>query len=959
MRKAGLTRFLLATCASVALASGAQAQDATPLESGVAAPEADPPRVDTPAAVTNSASGEIVVTGSRLQASGFQAPTPVTVLGTALLNQRAPSTIADVVNEIPAFRQTVTNTQSQRANGNGGQNQVDLRGLGVVRTLVLVNGRRHVPSNNNGSIDVNLIPTPLVDRVEVVTGGASAAYGSDAVSGVVNFILNDRLEGIRGTAQYGISEYGDNIEPTLSLGGGFSFGDGRGHFVAGGDFSDNKGVGTIYSRKWGRKQAGLVSFGSAATRGDLPAQGLLNDVTYSTQADGSVINSGPLRGIRFGENGTTSPFQYGTVYGNLMVGGSNPPDANPFGNWNLRVPVRRYTGMASLNYEFSDAFTAFAEFGYGNVRSEGFTTYHQAASLIVPIGNPFIPASVRAAMVANNLSSISVGRYETQLGGYLLDSRTETKRGTIGFKGKIAENWSWDAYATHGVSDGDQILKTNIFEGNYLAATYVVAGPNGTPVCGPLGTNPNLTPARAAQVQPGCVPFNIFGRESPSDAALDYVRYRSQNETRYEQNVYAANLNGEPFSTWAGPVSLALGIEHRREEASSSADPFGRQNVGLANNGSTYEGSVKITEGYAEVGVPLAKDMAFARALDLNGAIRRTHYSSSGSVTTWKLGATWEPVEAIRLRVTRSRDIRAANIGELFSQRSATFTASFLNPINNRTGPVNVVSGGNPNLKPEVARNWTAGIVLQPTWEWARGFRASVDYFDVDIKGVIATVAATDIALRCAQGLTEYCSLITFDNSPAGISDIQTVPANLNRLKTSGFDVEVAYRVPLDAIGVPGQLDLRSLTTITRHLTRSDAATSIDRAGSGALGGVPSWSNNTTVSYALGAVTNTFQFRYTPSLKADATLIGPDDDNFDPKLPNSINVNRFPASMYVNYTLQFDVKTSKGNSMQLFTVVNNLLNKTPPDYSLIAFVAGGNPYELIGRSYKVGARFKL
>jgi iron complex outermembrane recepter protein len=909
--------------------------------------DAAPSDAATEAAVDQ---GEIVVTGTRLQNGGFLAPTPVTVLGQQTFEQRAPSSVSDVVNDLPAFRQTATNTQNQRGNGNGGQNRVDLRGLGSERTLVLVDGRRHVPTNLTGTLDTNMIPTPLVERIEVVTGGASAAYGSDAVSGVVNFILKDHVEGVHITAQSGISQQGDNSEQTVSFSTGATFADGRGKLVVGGDWSQNKGVSTLYSRDWGRKQPCLFSYGALAARGSNPAQGYANNCTYSQQSDGGLINAGPLRGIAFDTAGNPMTIQFGTVYSNLMVGGNLGPDANPFGNWNIRAPSKRLNGLVKASFDLSDAFSVYVQGGFGRMRNQGLSSYHQAPSLIVPITNPFIPQTIKDRMVALGLQSITVGRYETQLGGYKLLATNDVYRLVGGVKGDLGGSWKVDAYYEMGRTNGHQLINTNIFEGNYLAATYVVQGPNG-PVCGPLATNPNMTAARAAQVLPGCVPFNIFGRTAPSQAAKDYITYRGDNQTHYEQDVASASISGSPFETWAGPVSVAAGFEHRKETAFSLADPYGQQVVALSNNGSTYSGAVTVNEGFAEVGVPLIKDASFTKSLDLNGAVRRTHYSTSGSVTTWKLGTTWEPTDWLRLRVTRSRDIRAANITELFQTRAIGITASFLNPINNKTGPINTISGGNPNLKPEIAKNWTAGAVLQPKGA-LEGLRLSVDYFNVDISNVIATVAAADIARRCANGLQEYCALIVFDNSASGISTIQQTPANLNRLKTDGFDIEAAYRLPIGR----GRLDLRSLTTYTRHLTTIDAVSNIDRAGTGALGGVPHWVNNTSLSYNIDGFTNTFQLKYTSPIRGDATLIGPDDPAYNPALSNSINVNHFPAAAYLNWTLQYDVKTGDNRTFQIFGIVNNVFDKDPADYAIVAFASGGNPYDVVGRTYKVGVR---
>jgi outer membrane receptor protein involved in Fe transport len=894
----------------------------------------------------------IVVTGSRLQ-SGFQTPTPVTVVGTQSFEQRAVTTIAEAVNELPSFRQTTTNTQTQRGNGNGGQNGVDLRGLGRNRTLVLLDGRRFVPTNIGGTIDINQIPTPLISRVEVVTGGASAAYGSDAVSGVVNFIVKDRIDGVEGTYQYGQTTRGDSKEPGFSLAAGTTFLNGRGRIVVGGDWSDNKGMGTIYSRDYGREQYGFVQFGSVATRGGLPAQGLVPNVTRSGQTDGSVIISGPLKGTAFGAGGAPFQLQYGQVYSDLMIGGNNGPDASPFGRWLMAAPSRRYNGLARVTYDVTDTMSVWAEYGYAFQQSDTEITYHQTASMVVPISNPYIPAATRAAMIANNLSSITIGRYESELNGYLFDIHDITNRGAAGIKGEFG-GIRWDASYSHGVAKGHSILFTNIAEGNWLAATYVVPGPNGQPICGPLATNPNIG-SRAGQVTPGCQPFNIFGRNSASQEAKDYIRGTSDTATRIVQDLVQANVSAEPFSTWAGPVALAAGGEWRKEQATSQQNAFSILTPGLSNNGSTYGGSVTVHEGYLEAGVPLARDMAFAQTFDLNGAVRRTHYDTSGSVTTWKVGATWDVNDWLRLRGTRSRDIRAPNITDLFASGGRGITASGSNPIKGTTGALFTQSGGNPNLTPEIADSVTAGVVLQPSGALS-GLRVAVDYFSVDIEDVISSVSATNILNRCAQGLQEYCSLIDFDNSPFGIAQVRTQPANLDRLKTSGVDFELAYRVPLDNWNIPGDLTVQNFTTWVDTLATTDAVGTIDRAGV-ARGGVPEWTSNLNFTYRINRLSNSIQFKYNSAVIGDADLIGPEQDGYSPTLTNSINKNKWPSAVYMAWSMSYDIINADGKKLQVFGVINNLLDKQPPAGTLIGLLNGGNPYDLYGRRWRAGVRF--
>jgi outer membrane receptor protein involved in Fe transport len=523
-------------------------------------------------------------------------------------------------------------------------------------------------------------------------------------------------------------------------------------------------------------------------------------------------------------------------------------------------------------------------------------------------------------------------------------------------KGVVFGDWSWDAHYSHGQTDGSAIVNTNIVEANYLEATYVVTGANGVPVCGPVATNPNLTAARAAQVLPGCQPFNVFGLGMQSQAALNYIKAQSDTETVYKQDVVAANLRGDPFSTWAGPVAVAVGAEHRRETGNSQTTPLGAELAFLSNNGVTYSGLYRVTEGYLETGVPLAKDLPWARSLDFNAAVRETDYSTSGSVTTWKGGLTYEPVDSIRFRFTRSRDIRAPSIAELYSARTSGITATFLNPITGQTGPEYTIGGGNPNLKPEVANSYTGGVVFQPRGGPLAALVASVDYYNVSIRDVITTVAASDIANRCAEGLTDYCAYVS---TASGSLEISSIPVNLQRLTTSGVDVEIVYPVPIDALHVPGRLDVRSLSTWVEHLTTTDTFSSTNRAGSGANGGVPTVTSNLDFTYSVGNLSNLLELRYTSPIKGDATLIGPGQPGYNPALSNSINMNLFPSALYLNWAGQYELPSSGQRELQVFAGINNLANKQPPFGAIIAFASGGNPYDVIGRTFKVGFRMKL
>ena len=902
---------------------------------------------------------EVVVTGSRLQ-SGFSAPTPVKVLGAQVIEQRAPAAVSEITNELPGFRVNGPTNNTRGITGTTGQAPLDLRGLGSTRTLVLLDGRRMVSNTITNTIDSNNIPSSLIDRVEVVTGGASAAYGSDAISGVVNFILKDRIQGVQGNAQYGISERGDNEQWSVSLATGMQFNEGRGRLVVGGDYSDTDGTGSAYTRDYGKAEPGLVPFGTTRAAG-VPAQGYLMGVELSSLTPGSIVTSGPLKGTAFDANGQPYAFKYGTVLGTQMVGSDANYGNNQFTSYQLSYPYSRGAGMARLSYDFTPTITGFIEGGFGYLNNSGAkSNTPQTVSIIVSRDNPFLPAATRAAMVAANVTTLNVGRWNTDFGAWNSDNTTKTHRFVAGLRGKVFEDWSWEASVQTGKTV-QHLLNTNMpHDPNFLAAAYVITGANGQPACAPVASNPNLTAARAALVVPGCVPFNIFGTGRASAEAYKYVAREQTTRDANKLNNAAFCISGSPLSTWAGEVQLALGAEYRKQSLDRVGDPLSQGGVSpfTFGNNQSYSGSETVKEYFVEVGVPIARDMPLARSLELNGAYRRTDYSTSGIANTWKIGLTYEPIEALRFRATQSRDIRAPNINERFGTGTIGTATSYKNPFNGQIGNLTTRSSGNLLLTPEIADTLTAGIVVQPTG-WAAGLRGSLDFYDITIHDVVGSVSGQDAINRCFAGQAEYCATITFDNTVFGIALARTQNFNINKLHTRGLDVDIQYRVPLDQLpgALPGRFDVRLLYTFVHDLTTTDAVGPLDRVGV-ALNGIPKSTGNFTATYALGRFLGSLQVRYNGKMRGDINLIGPEDDGYSPTSALSINKNLWPESVYYNLQAQYDLLTGQ-RKLQVFGVINNLLDKKPPAFSSIAMNTNGatNVYDLVGRSFKAGIRF--
>jgi iron complex outermembrane recepter protein len=955
---------ILGACGVIALCSIGMAEAQTP-------PIAVPADSDSPTGLT-----QVVVTGSRIQRNGFEAPTPVSVVGADRADELGTTNLGQLMNQLPSFRPTQTPASQSSTAGYVGGNVLDLRGLGSQRTLVLVDGERFVPSTTIGTVDTNFIPSILLDRAEVVTGGASAQYGSDAVAGVVNFILNDKLEGIKSQISYGQSSRADSRDTTAAFAGGMGLMDNRMHVIGAFEFEKNKGVEDCTTRLWCAED--WLNFGRTPALGTtIPANNILPNIHPSTIALGGVINSSvyaagvappatdPLHGITFNPDTTPRAFDYGSLVNSLyMVGGEGGSHDAYFSGIPLEAPIDRYNLYTRAKFEINDKTEASLDVSYGHL--EGWTTgaVDRNTALSISATNPYIPTStnpafnIPAIIAANGITSFNLGKDFTNLGNPQTVGTDRVLRIVPAFKGEIAGSWGWDAYYQFGknklgLDTGDAVLNANLSN-----AVNAVRQANGTIVC--------AKNANGANGAPGCVPYDVFG-QTVAPGVQQYVTGNAFQTTLTTEHVVAANVHGNVVEGWAGPLAIASGAEFRSDQLTGATDPISEDLGFFTGNGSDISGRITATEGYVEADMPLAKDLFAAKSIDLNGAVRETHYdrngagaSSSVNANTWKLGVVWELVDALRFRATRSQDIRAPNLSELFGPKTTGF--GILNdPAHNglQTNPV-VISGSNPTLVPEVADTKTAGFVIRPTIDGFLGrTQFSLDYFDIDIKDAIGTLGAQTIATRCYEGASEDCDLIT-RNAAGTITQIEDVQQNVNELITRGVDLELDYR---QSLGGYGKMDSRILGTYYSDLITVDSAGSVDQAGqtglrAGTIPGVPRYTLDWLLNWSLDRWSADFHSRFIPAGLYNYAFIGPGEPGYSLVSPASSNTNHVKSALYLDFVGHYQILQNDHANLEIYAGMNNIANTDPPRVPGANGTGNNVLFDPIGRTWVLGLKYK-
>jgi outer membrane receptor protein involved in Fe transport len=810
----------------------------------------------SPAAAQQAADevAEVVVTGSRIPSPNLTSVSPVQVVGSEEVLLGGRPVTADVLNQLPQVTQNSQAGFSSTSNplsGPGGTATVDLRGLGQQRTLILVDGRRlgigdPNTGNPNPSPDINQIPSQLIQRIDVLTGGASATYGSDAVAGVVNFVMKRDFEGVQIDAQWGVYQHDQHNKtvqrlltanaPTIPIPKDAWDGKSRDlSIIFGMNSPDRKGNVTGYftyhdqdpvrqfERDYSACQVNANAAGVASCAGSSNS-----NLFYLSSGLGGQFAVVGNNFVPYNPNGNTTP----------------PPRFNSNEYAYLLQQSTRYTAGFFANYEINNHFELYADFGFMDDRTDvqiAPTGLFQASGatdtggFAVNCNNPFLNAQQRgaigctAAEIASGATKdLYIGRRNIEGGGRRSFFEHQNYRVVFGTRGEIAGPWKYDLYGSYYYTSLYQSSRNYLSIQRIQNALLVVPGANG-PVCQSGGS---------------CVPYNIFQQGGVTPAALAYLDTTGTSRGSIAERIIEGTVTGDLGeygikSPWANDgVGVALGFHHRRDHLEYAPDQaqLSGDLSGAGGASVTVDNSLRVQEVFGEIRVPLVQDMPFARDVTAEAGYRYSDYNTGIQAKTWKLGLEWAPVEDIRFRGSYQKAIRAPSILELYTPQSVTNTSQVAEDpcAANATAPATlaqcqrtgitpaqygvipncpsgqcaVLTGGNPNLTPEQARTFSVGFTTTP--HWVPGLVASVDYYRIKLKQTIGAIPLGVILDRClTSGEPEFCSQIVrasngtlFGTSQATGGYINGSSVNIGAGKAEGVDVQISYKLPMDAWGL-------------------------------------------------------------------------------------------------------------------------------------------------------------
>jgi iron complex outermembrane receptor protein len=944
---------------------------------------------------------EVVVTGSRIARPELESTTPITIVGAPEIEASGNLNIADVLRNLPQVGISgLSSSNSNFSTAGGGINSIDLRNLGDNRTLVLVNGRRMVSgytSSTTNVVDVNMIPTDFIERVDIITGGASAVYGSEAVAGVVNFILKDHFEGIRVRGQDGGATQGGENTRLGSLTVGSGFAENRGSAMLNIAYDKDTGL-------WSAQRAISKTDTSITRKGIFGAFSSFNPQGNFLLADANGNVDDGL--YTFDKSGAVVPYATSLGYNRDAVR-------------RITIPTDRTLISGIVKYELAEKQQLYTEFTYGHTHTlteiepfalgigpdPGVTDNVYAGSGVgIPVTNAYLPAGLQAIIAADNADPTITGGCSTgktadcitYLGARkrLVDvairsseARRQTARIVSGVKGDIFSTpWTYDVYFNYGrTTDSQQSTgQVNVLNFRY-ALDSIVDPATGKIVC----RDP------VAQLQ-GCVPINIFGLHSITPAAAAYINALENREAVIQERIYSAVAQGPLFTLPAGKVVAVIGAEHRTEQSSEVWDALSNAGLNGGNAVPNTFGSYTVKDVFAELAVPLLAGMTGVKDLSLESAYRSSDYDTVGRVSTWNLRLNYAPINDVRFRGAYSKATRAPNLSELYQGAAQTFPTGVADPCDgitaastgaiaaackaipavanaiNSPGGFNygfldyqTITGynsGNPRLQPETAKTYTLGFVFTPTA--LRNFTTTIDYYNIKIDNAVGSIDIPTLLNQCLlTSSPTYCTSVFRDPNSGKLTRIDQKSINTATLLTSGVDLESRYRVELPSL-IGGSLGfalnwnwLQKLDVVnqpgapTIHYKGQIAET----PGGVQLPGGPANRATLQVQYDGYGLSAGWTVRYQGPMKdqVDLTQVSP------AQLP----FNSVPAYTYHDIQLgySFDTKVKT----KLYGGIRNLFDKKPPflptgmQTQITGAETSTSSYDAIGRQWYAGVEAQL
>lgn len=922
---------------------------------------------------------EVLVTGSRISRPDFSSTSPIVTFGEEAITQTGTVNIENALNQLPQFVQGQTQS-TIGAVALAGRASLNLRGLGETRNLVLLDGRRLPLSNANAVVDVNLIPQFILEGVETITGGASAVYGSDAMSGVVNFKSRSNFTGIQVDLRSGISDEGDANTLDVGITGGFDISEGRGSVLLSAGYTDRDVL-------WGRDrefyQLGVLS--SFIANGtyipaptNLPNQAVVNGVFagYGV-APGAVLSSRSLGvnddGTLFGQIGAIN--YRGPTTGYFSTTGANVRQPVTYQEYIVN-PMERKSFFGKFDYDITESVEFYGQFLYNKTLATGQVGWTPTLYVVptVPVTNPFIPADLRTILASRPQPGADFTINQRFMG---LDFRAFPSDFTVGqyifgLRGDLPfKDWRWDIYGSYDSTDLVETQDKAILNSRMRNLLYAPDG--GASICAG-----------------GFNPFSLAASTSISPQCRAYLETETHDYTQLTQTIFEGSLSGSLFTMPAGDFKFALTLGMRDNEFEFNPDPS-RENGDIIGTLPTFpaQGSTSVKEAAIEFLVPLLSDVAFAHKLDLNVGFRTSDYDSSGRVETYKADGLWEPIEGFSIRGGFEHAIRAPNIGELYNQLGAQaqigsppgqgdpcdvrssarsganaaavrtlcvatgIPAPIADTYQYTTVAIGVINSGNRSLKPEEADTLTFGVVFRPGFDAAlvSDVSVSVDYYEIDISDVIGPISGGTALSKCYNldgsnasysAANVYCQMLNRNPTTGGVDTVATPYFNLGGLRTSGIDVQVDWGIPAG----PGTLDVSVLANFTRsyevQLLEGSAwqefAGTIDGTQNGGIP-LPDWKTLMSLTYRLPVFEAGVRWRHLPSMD-DVTAV---------TRPTS------PAPGVAAYDLFDATLAYRLNDAILFRGgVNNVLNEDPPIVGGTIGQTQPGTYDIIGRYYYLG-----